>query len=90
MTHLKMIRKSQKPLHRFKMSQENQVEKLAETIQEVSLNEQPTEAAKKGNRPPKAEKPAKQAPPPPAEDHAKDRYGKIPVNFGTMTHTGTP
>lgn len=69
------------------MSQEDHIEKLAEAVQEASLSEQPA-ATKKGNRPQKAEKPAKQPPPPPAEDHAKDRYGKVPTNFGTMTHTG--
>jgi hypothetical protein len=69
------------------MSQENHIEKLAEAVQEASLSERPA-GAKMGNRPQKAEKLAKQPPPPPAEDHAKDRYGKVPINFGTMTHTG--
>lgn len=63
------------------MSQEN-VEQVTEAVKNVSVSGG-------SQRPPKAEKPAKQAPPPPAEDHAKDRYGKVPVNFGRMTHTGT-
>lgn len=69
------------------MSQEEQVtksvEELSEQVQQASLH------GKGGNRPAKKEKPVKQPPPPPAEDHAKDRYGRVPVNFGRMTHNGT-
>ncbi len=60
------------------------MEKIVEAVQNTTIND--GEKKKRVN----AEKPAKQPPPPPPEDHAKDRYGKIPVNFGRMTHSGGP
>lgn len=78
---------------RKEMSQEEErkrVEEITEKIQDASLQEAGAAKAHGGsNRPAKKEKPVKQAPPPPAEDHAKDRYGRIPINFGRMTHNGT-
>lgn len=67
------------------MTQESEVNQLAQAVEAVQVNE--VEKVKK-TRPAKAEKPAKQPPPPPPEDHAKDRYGKVPVNFGRISHSG--
>lgn len=68
------------------MSNEAEVNHLTEALKEVNISET-TKVGK--TRPAKAEKPAKQPPPPPPEDHAKDRYGKLAVNFGRIQHSGT-
>jgi len=68
--------------------QQKSVEQLAESLGATSI-EATSSNPKHGSRPAKKEKAAKVVTAVPAvEDHAKDRYGLIPVNFNRMTHTG--
>lgn len=68
-----------------------EVNQLTEAVKEATINSEgaPIPTKNAGKKAGKAEKPAKQPPPPPPEDHAKDRYGKLEVNFSKINHSGT-